>query len=722
MKTFSLLANDEILGSSSESAENFHTGFERVDAAAYMTGTTAYTVQKNEDLRSIARAMWGDANLWYYIAEANGIEKVEAGQVIMVPAKPNTIHNDRDTFRPYSVAQAVGDLTPNLPLPPPPKKRHSFFEKIFVAALAAIASYYTFGTASTFFAASLGELGAGIAAGAVAGAVSSAVGQVAGNLVGLQSGFSWSGVALGALSGAIGQAAGLNAFTGKDLGTFAMKAATGNAMNQGLAIALGMQERFNWSAVAAAAVAAPIAALVGDAMGGGSSNGKSPGFIDRFSREFVSGAVGEVVAGGIGGRRGGLAEVFGNALGNSVADGLGRGSQQYGELEQAQDLAREMSRGSWTGSQTGAQVPVFGQLGSGTFGIGGDVNYLLSPMTFIGQETSGSSADNRAALIAAEREMMPEHYTSVAGQGRVAANGDSISKILGTSNPQAVGNFMRTNGMSNSTIVAGRNYFIPGDVNAYGDNSMLGQRTLNTDNARLEQIATQNSAGTVGGPDMRPTIANAQALGIYSGSTATPIASRPEPYSLVPGSGAPIVAENRHPFYDTVERRVAQGVVDGLPMMTPLPVAGAITRMGRLFGIGEEAASVGNASATGLDWTRVSARTGGDAAGHIVQNHGVLSLTKPNQGVFYGNPISAVEDAWSIAGQNGLKPVTIGNRDFYVVARPNSGFAGGMGGQLENYNHVTIITESGTKRVVTAYPSGATPPLPKGYDFLLGNH
>jgi filamentous hemagglutinin len=112
-----------------------------------------------------------------------------------------------------------------------------------------------------------------------------------------------------------------------------------------------------------------------------------------------------------------------------------------------------------------------------------------------------------------------------------------------------------------------------------------------------------------------------------------------------------------------------------------------------------------------LDWSRISARTGGNAAEHVTLNHGLLSLTKPNQGVFYGNPVSTIEDAWTIAQRNGLKPVTVGNRDIYVVSRPNSGYAGGIGGQLENYNHVTIITEAGTSKVVTGYPSGGTPPL-----------
>ena len=121
-----------------------------------------------------------------------------------------------------------------------------------------------------------------------------------------------------------------------------------------------------------------------------------------------------------------------------------------------------------------------------------------------------------------------------------------------------------------------------------------------------------------------------------------------------------------------------------------------------------------------LDWTRISLRTGGDAAEHVTLNHGRLSLTKPNQGFFYGDPVAAIEDAWKIANINSLKPITVGNRDFYIVPRQSSGYAGGMGGQLEPYHHVTIIMEAGTTRVVTGYPSGGTPPLPKGYDFLLG--
>lgn len=71
----------------------------------------------------------------------------------------------------------------------------------------------------------------------------------------------------------------------------------------------------------------------------------------------------------------------------------------------------------------------------------------------------------------------------------VAKRGDSISKMLGTSDPEAIGNFMRANGLRSSTIYAGQEYVIPGEVYDSNGNGDLGQATLNSDNARLEQMA-----------------------------------------------------------------------------------------------------------------------------------------------------------------------------------------------------------------------------------------
>ena len=120
-------------------------------------------------------------------------------------------------------------------------------------------------------------------------------------------------------------------------------------------------------------------------------------------------------------------------------------------------------------------------------------------------------------------------------------------------------------------------------------------------------------------------------------------------------------------------------------------------------------------SNSGLDWSRKSRRTGGDAHHHVDNNHGSLKLQKKDQGVFYGDPKNATEDAWKIAKDKGIKPISDGRADIYVIPRQNSGYSGGYSGQKSNLNHITIITEPGTNKVITSYPSGGTPNLPRGY-------
>lgn len=96
---------------------------------------------------------------------------------------------------------------------------------------------------------------------------------------------------------------------------------------------------------------------------------------------------------------------------------------------------------------------------------------------------------------------------SVPGQSYVAQGGDSISSILGTSDPQAVGNFMHANGLTSSTILAGHNYFVPDNIHAYGDSATQGQATLNADNALRSQTGLTNAnsnaqSGAAGDADL----------------------------------------------------------------------------------------------------------------------------------------------------------------------------------------------------------------------------
>jgi len=60
-----------------------------------------------------------------------------------------------------------------------------------------------------------------------------------------------------------------------------------------------------------------------------------------------------------------------------------------------------------------------------------------------------------------ERAYRSETEQSVAGRGHVARSGDSISSIVGSADPQAIGNFMLANNLTSDRIEVGRNYFKP---------------------------------------------------------------------------------------------------------------------------------------------------------------------------------------------------------------------------------------------------------------------
>ncbi|MEW8693492.1 MAG: hypothetical protein AB2535_20855 [Candidatus Thiodiazotropha endolucinida] len=67
----------------------------------------------------------------------------------------------------------------------------------------------------------------------------------------------------------------------------------------------------------------------------------------------------------------------------------------------------------------------------------------------------------------------------------VANSGDSISSMLGTSDPTAVEAFMRANGLSDSTIYAGEQYVMPNNADYAASTGEMGQAALNQDNARI---------------------------------------------------------------------------------------------------------------------------------------------------------------------------------------------------------------------------------------------
>jgi hypothetical protein len=118
----------------------------------------------------------------------------------------------------------------------------------------------------------LGATGTALAAGAIGGAVGSIISQGAAIALDLQDSFDWRGVALGALSGAVGagfaRAGSLVSLTsesglGRQLFAASVNSTAANATTQGIAVLTKLQDKFDWRALAQTAVAAPLAQYVG---------------------------------------------------------------------------------------------------------------------------------------------------------------------------------------------------------------------------------------------------------------------------------------------------------------------------------------------------------------------------------------------------------------------------------------------------------------------------
>ncbi|WP_433958710.1 hypothetical protein [Cytobacillus horneckiae] len=103
-----------------------------------------------------------------------------------------------------------------------------------------------------------------------------------------------------------------------------------------------------------------------------------------------------------------------------------------------------------------------------------------------------------------------------------------------------------------------------------------------------------------------------------------------------------------------------------------------------------------------LDWSIIKRATGETRVEHVMK-HGKNDLQKKEHGVFYGNPIDKVNDAYMNKGN--IKPVSQGGIDKYTIPYPNAGYAGGYGGQGQNLNNIMIITRKGTNKIITGYPS-----------------
>ncbi|MBC8731577.1 LysM peptidoglycan-binding domain-containing protein [Paraburkholderia sp. UCT2] len=329
-----------------------------------------WTVRDGDTLQSIASSLWGDATLWYILADANGLkgdDVLKAGQMLTVPNQVTNVHNTATTFKPYDPGKAIGNTQPTLPDPPPPPSKDGGcgpVAAIIAVVVAAVATVFTAGAASMALAGTLSSLtvsgamtagaaalvgggaamgfGTAVAASVIGGAVGAAAAQGVMIAAGEQSGFNWKGVAMGAVGAAVGSSvlgvtgvgtAVGSAFGGSAASQFAGAAAQGairSVTTQGIGVLTGAQHSFDWKGVAASAIASGVAYGVGAAVRsvgadfGFNMQSDSGRFVTGVSAGVAAGAASTIVRGGSLGRNVGAIsmDAVASTIGNMVVDNV----------------------------------------------------------------------------------------------------------------------------------------------------------------------------------------------------------------------------------------------------------------------------------------------------------------------------------------------------------------------------------------------------------------
>jgi YD repeat-containing protein len=203
----------------------------------------SHVVRAGDTLQSIAQIYFGSPSYWYLIADANGLQGFEAlqeGTTLTIPNKVVNAANSADTFKVYNESEIIGSTSPEIRTIKKKKKWWQKLVMVLIVVIMIVAAVVTAGAAAAAFGTVmpgvLGALGASITASVGAAFGLTAVG---GALVGLST----------AASLGIAALAGAAIYTGANL------------LTQGLAIASGLQEHFEWKQVTKAAVTGAVSGM-----------------------------------------------------------------------------------------------------------------------------------------------------------------------------------------------------------------------------------------------------------------------------------------------------------------------------------------------------------------------------------------------------------------------------------------------------------------------------
>ncbi|MFC4158796.1 hypothetical protein [Chitinimonas lacunae] len=358
-------AGSNVVGSAGKDIHSSDFDFNYLDLSPNslpQASEQSYTTQQGDTLRRIALMNWGDAGLWYLIADANnavdssenraGPESLlKAGQTLKLPMVISAA-NRADTFRPYNPTKILGSTTPELPAPPPPPGPEGCgaVGQIVMIVVMIVATVFTAGAAAVGFSAGfqaimtagaqamigsmtagsilgVSGLGGAMMASTVGAAVGSVASQAVGMAMGAQDKFSWKAVGTAALSAGVGAAIGgsglgeairgsqfVSSFSSySHIAGAALTAMASSAISQSVMSAAGLGS-FSWRNVAAAGVAASVApslSVEGDTFGARLLNNLTSGTISRVAQIAMHGR-GKLDMVSI------ATNAFGDALGNGI--------------------------------------------------------------------------------------------------------------------------------------------------------------------------------------------------------------------------------------------------------------------------------------------------------------------------------------------------------------------------------------------------------------------
>ena len=476
----------------------FAQGPAAIDSTATGSEAGSYTVRGGDTLAGIAQQLWGDAGLWYKLADANGLTAgtaLAAGQSLRLPAGVLRSAYSDATLTPYDHAAAIGDIQPTTPQPPAPRTSHSKkhcggFGTVLLAVVAVAVTALVTGPASaglaTFFnggaaaaAGSTAAIAGGIAGGAVAGVAGSVASQAVGVATGIQDKFSWKGVALAGISAGVGGGLGAAGAFGSGFAAAVARGAVGSAVTQGIGVATGLQSKFDFAGVAAAGVGGGAGAWVGGRLGtsfGASlAAGTASALAGAATRSAIEGS-------GFGDNiRRAIPDAIGSAIGNALARSLARppGARSAPALARAGgDPVAEGSGGGTVGERAAGVVDAATAEGGGP-GTAAAVARLAAATSrnaeAPGEPPLADSGVGAGIVITGQRDAggwLPA-YGAFAGAGR-SVNATPLSFLFDI----ATGNFEHDVVVDAGTAFARSDLGAPGAFEAWGREIVAGAAAI----------------------------------------------------------------------------------------------------------------------------------------------------------------------------------------------------------------------------------------------------